>query len=233
MHRVLKLRSSALAFFIALLFLSSARGGGLPETACPRDEPAPDLGRIEHFIRIPLLAQSRDYTCGVSSLRSVLLYYGEEYSDRELIAALGSNPRNGTSYRSILRFANRTFADPHKRNFRMRKVTGMTADDLRRQIYLGRPVILSLQAWGKPGVDLRRQWDEGHYAVAVGYDENNIYFMDPSTAGRYAYIPIGEFLDRWHDQDPVTGEKLVHWGLVIGNEAKKPVYDARAVMRMR
>ncbi len=51
-------------------------------------------------------------------------------------------------------------------------------------------------------------WNEGvrlvgpnHYAVAIGYDEKHIYFMDPSTLGHYTFIPIAEFLDRWHDMD--------------------------------
>ena len=35
--------------------------------------------------------------------------------------------------------------------------------------------------------------------VLIGYDDENLYFMDPSTGRHYAYIPRGEFVDRWHD----------------------------------
>ena len=34
-------------------------------------------------------------------------------------------------------------------------------------------------------------WVDGNYIVAIGYDENNIYFEDPSILGGVGYIPIG------------------------------------------
>jgi hypothetical protein len=37
--------------------------------------------------------------------------------------------------------------------------------------------------------------------VMVGYDDQRLFFMDPCTlapAG-YAFLPRGEFEDRWHD----------------------------------
>jgi hypothetical protein len=45
-------------------------------------------------------------------------------------------------------------------------------------------------------------------------------------------VPIEEFLDRWHDKDPVTGEKLIRCGLVIGNDNKIPSYQPGRIKRM-
>jgi hypothetical protein len=54
---------------------------------------------------------------------------------------------------------------------------------------------VAIQAWvdnndGKFPIDWKNLWDDGHYCVAVGYDEERIFFMDPSTLGHYTYIPI-------------------------------------------
>lgn len=195
-------------------------------------QPSPCLNQIKSLIRIPLVRQTSDYTCGVAALQSVLLYYGEDYGQWELARILGADPHRGTSYRAILRFANRKFRDPQKRNFQMWKRCDMTIDDLRQVIDTGKPTILFMQAWAEPGVNWKTEWKEGHYVVAIGYDENNIYFMDPSTLGHYTYIPIDEFFDRWHDKDPSIGEKLIRCGLVIGNNSKKAVYDFKVIRRM-
>ncbi len=48
---------------------------------------------------------------------------------------------------------------------------------------------------GKTG-QLAEDWGDGHYAVAVGYDQQNIYLMDPSILGNYGYILIYIYSDR-------------------------------------
>lgn len=222
---------SVIVALVTLLFCE-ALAGGLATAPGLQYEQQVNVEEIQHFIRIPLLRQATDYTCGVSALRSLLLYYGEEYEERELARMMGATPHRGTSYRSIIRFANRRFADPLKRDFQMQIKTHMTLDDLRQLIDRGKPTIILLQAWGNPGVNWKTEWNEGHYAVAVGYDEHNIYFMDPSVLGHYTYVPNEEFLDRWHDKDPVTGEILIRCGLVIGNDNKIPAYHPGRVKRM-
>ena len=227
--------------FVILLtfFVSFSPGSHQPRANAQAASPAlqatplPRLDQIKNLIRVPLVSQARDYTCGVAALQAVLLYYGEDdYSQSELARYLGANPRHGISYRAILRFANRRFSDPQKRNFWMWKRCGMTIDVLREVIDSGRPPIIPFQAWVRPGVSWKKEWNEGHYAVAVGYDEDNIYFMDSAILGHYAYIPVDEFLDRWHDRDPVTGEKLSQCALVIGNDGKIPSYDVRVIQRL-
>lgn len=224
--------SLSVIFAIVILSCCEAWAGGLATAPDLQPEQIVNVEDVKHFIRLPLVRQAADYTCGIAALRSLLLYYGEEYGERELASSLGAYPHRGTSYRSIIRFANKKFADPGKRDFQMQKKTGMTLDDLRQLIDQGKPSIVLLQAWGNPGVNWKTEWKEGHYALAIGYDENNIYFMDPSVLGHYAFIPIEEFLDRWHDQDPVTGEKLIRCGLVIGNDNKIPSYQPGRIKRM-
>jgi uncharacterized protein YvpB len=78
-------------------------------------------------------------------------------------------------------------------------------------------VIVLVQAWADrylTASEWRRNFDDGHYVVVVGYDEQNLYFEDPASFHR-TWLKKKEFLARWHDQDPATGEKLMQAGMVL------------------
>ncbi len=81
----------------------------------------------------------------------------------------------------------------------------MTVDELKAEISAGHPVLLFYQAWTDepvtPVSDWSKRWADGHYSVAIGFDDKNLYLMDPSWLGHYSYIPFAEFLYRWHDTD--------------------------------
>jgi len=53
--------------------------------------------------------------------------------------------------------------------------------------------------------------------------------MDASTFGHYTFIPISEFLDRWHDKD--DQEKLIHFGMVITRESAT-IYSPDVIRRL-
>lgn len=159
-----------------------------------------------NLIRIPLTRQATCYTCGASALQSVLAFYGQEFSEEELAKKLKSNYQEGTAYKQIAAFA-------EKLGFSVEIHKDMSISDLKAALDKRQPVICLLQAWSEHPVDYKDEWNDGHYVVAVGYDEKNIFFMDPSTLGNYTYIPEYEFLDRWHDTD--GKEKLTHFGMLI------------------
>jgi predicted double-glycine peptidase len=150
--------------------------------------------------------QAYDYTCGVAALQSILSYYGKSFRHDELAKVLEPDPKEGTHYRKVAEFA-------RSHGFQVDVHAHMSLDDLKKLIDVHRPVMVLLQAWPDSPVTWLESWEEGHYAVAIGYDENHIYFMDPSIIGHYTFIPIPEFLERWHDQD--RGEKLIQFGMVI------------------
>jgi hypothetical protein len=96
----------------------------------------------------------------------------------------------------------------------------------------GRPVICSIQAYADDDKPKDYTKDgNGHYVVAIGYDENgNWYFMDPSANykgtpanPRYAYLPEAEFLKRWHEDEGMHGkqEPHRHLGLIIYREREE------------
>jgi len=52
------------------------------------------------------------------------------------------------------------------------------------------PVILLLQAWKDEddSTPYAVDFDDGHYVVAIGYDQQYIYFEDPWIIGSIAYM---------------------------------------------
>ena len=178
--------------------------------------------RVENLIWVPLTYQAYDYTCGISALQSILYYYGKEFGQDELAKALKSDPIKGTNYRRMVAFA-------RSLGFQVDVLIHMSLEDLKKLIDDRKPVIVLIQAWPDSAVKWPESWEEGHYAVAIGYDGRNIYFMDASTLGHYTFIPIPEFLDRWHDMDDQV--KLIHFGIVIRREGST-IYNPDVIKRL-
>lgn len=223
------------ALFFGALFIVCSFCTVLP---APANEPTPaeesiraeepgavviSTGSVPGLIRVPLTRQATVYTCGVAALQSVLYHYGHEWREDQLMENLEVDPENGTLYRSMVEFV-------RSQGFRADVLTGMSLEYLKRSIDRKKPVIVLLQAWPDGPVDYARDWEDGHYAVAIGYDSERIYFMDPSTLGNYTYVPTGEFLKRWHDIDGV--EPLHHFGMIIAPEEETHTYDPEEILRM-
>ncbi len=214
-------KDSTTAF--AVLFIFCTFTTVFPGRAEKPETPAITLDAVPVLIRVPLTRQATDYTCGVAALQSVLYYYQQEWREDQLIDNLEVDPENGTRYRSIAAFV-------RSQGFRADIITGMSLDYLKRALDQKKPVIVLLQAWPGRPVDYATDWEDGHYAVAIGYDHQRIYFMDPSTLGNYTYVPTGEFLTRWHDVD--GEEPLHHFGMIITPEEETRTYDPGEILRM-
>lgn len=122
----------------------------------------PSVHAIHNFIMVPLTRQATDYTCGVAALQSILYYYGEEFRAEKLVEMIQPTPKGGTRYSRIVDFAKSL-------NFQVEIRTDITLDDLKRLIDQRKPVILLIQAWPESPVDYTQDYDDGHYAIAVGY----------------------------------------------------------------
>jgi ABC-type bacteriocin/lantibiotic exporter with double-glycine peptidase domain len=178
------------------------------------------LGQVK--IEVPLSRQATDYTCGIASLQSVLGYYGENIRQDDLAKECKSKRSSGTKYENIIKCA-------ESYGLIMLSETGMTVDQLKSLIDDSKPVILAIQAWREdPDSSWAEDWEDGHYVVAVGYDASNIYFMDPSTFGNYTYIPLDEFLTRWHDKSKKN--VLDHFGMYSTNGI--PSYDPKEIKKL-
>jgi predicted double-glycine peptidase len=159
-------------------------------------------------------------------MQSILYFHDQQddYSDDTLVKELKTDPVNGTSYNAMADFA-------RSKGYLVDVRTEMTLNDIRSFIDNGVPVIVLIQAWAESAVDYSQDWNDGHYAVAIGYDREAVYFMDPSTLGNYTYLANREFLDRWHDED--KGERLTHFGLIITRPGRGTSYEQDKVYRIR
>jgi predicted double-glycine peptidase len=91
----------------------------------------------------------------------------------------------GASIHEILRVA-REFGLKADHHF------NMTFDDLTGYLNRNVPVIVLIQAWiddDEGYINWNDIWEDGHYVVAIGYDNMYIYIEDPSILGGIGYIP--------------------------------------------
>ena len=211
-------RSTNIMLLIIFLLLSSFA------FAMENVSPWATISKDYVLLRLPLVRQSTNYTCGVASLQSILRYYGFERREDILAAELGSDSETGTDHRKIIEFS-------LANGFSVEKKLDMSIDDLKTLLRAGIPVMCVIQAWcDSPPVDWKDVWDCGHYVVAIGYDSERIFFMDPSTLGNYTYIPNEEFLDRWHDIDNDEVTELVHLGIII--HMPEPDYNPEEILKL-
>lgn len=205
-----------LPLFVSSSLSAQARSVDLKNHHEPNGPTVP-IATVKNLIHVPLVSQATNYTCGVAATESILFYYDqdEEYVEGDLAKALGADPNNGVTTDHILEFA-------RSRGFTADRYLNMTLEQLLAFIDKGQPVMVLIQAWPEGVVtDWKNDWSNGHFVIAIGYDAERIYFMDPSTTANYAFIPRNEFLDRWHDEDGTT--RVNNLGLVIAKQ--KPVYD--------
>lgn len=161
------------------------------------------------MLHLPHGIQAYDYDCGAKALQIVMAYYGIEIAENDLIKELGTD-HNGTAVDKMVAVA-------RKYGFDVVAKCGLTPSNIKEFIEKEIPVIVLLQAWANRYMtldDWRNDYRDGHYAIVVGYTDHIIVFQDPSSF-RKVWLKEREFLARWHDMDPRTGNKLEHFGMVL------------------
>lgn len=163
------------------------------------------------ILTLPDVRQSKDYSCGASSLQAVLAYYGETVAESELINELGTNNKRGTLIDDLIEFVK-------KKNFNV-DARKMSIEDLKSYISRNIPVIILIQAWSEKPINWKTNYDNGHYVVAIGYTPDGIIFEDPWIFTK-GYLSNSELDERWHDKDLLRG-KVDHFGIAIYGKPKK------------
>jgi hypothetical protein len=87
-----------------------------------------------NLIKVPMLRQSTDFTCGVSALQSVFAYFGDDYREDQLAKELKAVPKTGTHYQEMMRLAK-------AKGYSVKVVKSMTIPELKKLIDNGKPVI--------------------------------------------------------------------------------------------
>lgn len=139
----------------------------------------------------------------------------------------GSNQDAGTPPAGILQ-AVQTVNEENGTKFTAEIKQHVTIDEVKQLLDEEIPVILDIQAWRDTDnkAEWKDDWIDGHYVVATGYDDENIYFEDPALINSVGSIPQTELLDRWHDYegadeyDPKTS--VITENLIIIIKGEKP-----------
>jgi len=158
----------------------------------------------------PETRQFYAFDCGANALMSMLVFAGVEEREERIAKLAGTTEANGTSTEGILFVFGYFGMDVKARQ-------GMTPADLRKAIDEGRPTMITLQAYrdGDVATPYSQIWDQGHYAVCIGYDGDKIIFDDPASFHR-TYLTEGELLERWHDADGADNlPRLYAWGCTL------------------
>jgi len=174
------------------------------------------------ILKFPEFRQVYKYDCGASALQSVLVYYGFDVREKDIMDLAGTSAHDGTPIKGFKKVA--------KHYGLKSKVRKLTIENVKKYIAKRVPVIIDLEAWSeKKKVDWEDDWQDGHYVVAIGYDRDKFYFEDPSSVHR-TFLTFVELQKRWHDQDPKTKKKLVNIGIIISG--RKPDYHPERAEHM-
>jgi len=187
--------------------------------------------KVKKILTFPEARQSTNFSCGAASLQAVLYYYGIEVREDHLIRTLDVKPTNIVH----------SGIDPDVLKQKIEDLWGlkvimkqMTIKEVINFINKNIPVILALQAWrgedeAKPNTDYSKAYEDGHYAVAIGYTDRHLIFEEPSILTNRGYLPFTELEVRWHDKD-FNGNIYEHLGLAV--YGKKPAFTPDTVKKI-
>lgn len=152
-------------------------------------------------------------------MQAVLAYYGFDVNEKKIMDIAGTK-KSGTSVNGIKRVVKKYGLKCKLKKFNIAQV--------KQYIQKRIPVILLIQAWTEKKIDWGKNWIDGHYVVAIGYDREKIYFEDPSSVLR-TYLYFEELKKRWHDMD-TNGRKYSNFGIVV--YGKKGYYNPSRAIHM-
>jgi predicted double-glycine peptidase len=147
-----------------------------------------------NMLNVVDIRQSTSYTCGVASAQAILNYYGIDEGEDQLAEEFGTTEANGTSPSQII-------AGLESYGLTATLKENTTLDDLRANITNKIPTMVAIQAWldTYPAPDWNTNWENGHWVIVIGLDDQKVYFEDPLLLGTRGWLTQAEFLARWHD----------------------------------
>ncbi len=135
-------------------------------------------------------------TCGPAALKIVLDYLRWPISENYLGRLCKTSIERGTSPQDLVRAA-------RKLSFKADEREHLTIDEVKKLINDGYPIIANYQ--------YRPEFGEGHYAVIIGYSDDEYVFSDPSEDKGYTTIKIADFMKQWYELE----DKTTRQGIII------------------
>ncbi len=175
-----------------------------------------------NWVHVPVVTQQSNFSCGPAATLALLRYWRpeafESVGEADLYAPLETTHARGTEPEPIAALLRRNGLDAEYRH------GDVTISDLERAVDEGQPPIVDLQAWTDHPTPYRETWDAGHYVVMVGYDEERLFFADPSTMtpDGYAFLPRNELEERWHDLAGLSDDRVERMAIFVRGRSPRP-----------
>jgi predicted double-glycine peptidase len=182
-----------------------------------------------NLVQVPVVTQRRDFSCGPAATLALLRFWRPDaYSAVEesaLYVPLETTGERGTEPEPIAELFRRNGLEAHYR------YGDVTVRDLERAVDAQEPPIVDLQAWTDHPIPYADTWDAGHYVVMVGYDDERLYFADPSTVSPHGYVflPRAELDERWHDLAGLNDDRVERMAIFVRGTKRGAVDSAPPV----
>lgn len=155
-------------------------------------------GKNEGHAEMPYFRQENDYYCGPAILQMILERFGIKKSQEEIAKVADTNSERGTFHRDLLKMVRENglyaYAKRHA-----------TVKEIEKFVDEGLPIVVN---YIEPEGD-------GHYAIVVGYDTQDLVFNDP-WHGKNFRFPKKEFESRWHNMRKTS----FGWLMVVSKDKK-------------
>lgn len=161
------------------------------------------------LLTFPEIRQFVTYDCWACALQAVFAYYNIDIKESIIMKRVNTTTE-GTNIEDIINVAENEWLKCISKE--------MTIKEVKEYIDRNIPVLVALQArtdHKKP--NWRKDRDDWHYVVAIGYDDENIYFEDPSSFKR-SFLSYKEFQERWHDVSKEWEKYINHWVAFFGKK---------------
>jgi len=182
------------------------------------------VGSGETILPVPFSYQEKDYYCAPACLQMVFNYYGDDTAQSEIacVARTIGNPVYGTMDFDLRRAAQFSNSSESEGDQLLQNISGYSTGQLgysASEAYgLNLTVLESFIDQGKPLILC--MWYSsnhvtGHFRVAVGYNQTDIFLQDPynkplwggGNGGPETAFNISEFMDLWSYDD--------YWALCV------------------
>ena len=150
-------------------------------------------------LSVPLLKQSRRLDCGPTALRMVLLYFGEKYSSKEIIADVGGIKDYGIKNIKLADFARglgfkvRCYSYNQKLARGRAEIKKPSKSHILRFLKRRLPVIIAVRS---SLLYNEKHSEEGHFIVVTGYKKGKWEYNDPHD-GRKHRINEEDLMFAW------------------------------------
>jgi len=178
------------------------------------------------LLEFPELRQCFNYSCGASALQSIFTYYGTDEREDTIMKLLDKESKdlknNGADIKAMKAVA-------LEYGYECVIEYDLPILTLKTLISKKIPVILILQAWHeeKP-FDYKESYVDGHYVIAIGWNNDRIIFEDPLSYNR-VYLTEKELANRWHAIDDKGNPDPRSVSIIIDGE---PNFDQHLITRL-